>query len=476
MIQLIKKANDNSACASKHALTPAETPPEFSQAVKKAFYRTAGVLLVACKDFTDPDVELLQKAQVSASSLARENQVTAAVNRFFKSEAKKVNAELKKAGYNLSEKHVADRLTEAVKKLIETIRVIENKSGKVNFDARQLLRFFAQSRSEFPEDAFLNSLQRRIAAQQNESELHDPAAVFYKIKQTGQLPTPAAKAFKIFRLAGDINTSIADLAIVVQTDPAITARIIKIANSAFYKSLHPATSVKDAIVRLGLKMIKRISLGFSLLTDYKKGPCREFDYDNFWSESLARAVVTRHIAEISQSAFTADEAFTVGLISRIGRLAFATVYPLEYSNILKQTLPDDDVQLRRNEREVFGIDHNELTAEMMADWGLPDIFCNAVRFQDCIADTEKLIPGSPEHELAHILQWPAKMSIILTRPTVKHAFLSSVINDADQIGIGPDIFAQRFDAIILEWQNMGKLLDVKTRQVRPWDQICTQIG
>jgi len=476
MIQLTKKANDNSACVSQHALTPAETPPEFYQAGKKAFFRTVGVLLVACKDFTDPDIELLQKAQISASSLAQGNQVSDALNRFFKSETKKINAELKKTGYNLSERHVADRLKHAAKKLIETIRVIEKKGGKVNFDAYQLLQFFAQARNEFPEDTFLNSLQRRIAAQQNNPELYDPAAVFYKIKQTGQLPTPAAKAFKIFRLASDINTSIADLAVVVQTDPAITARIIKTANSAFYKSLHPATSVKDAIVRLGLKMIKRISLGFSLLTDYKKGPCPEFDYDNFWSESLARAVVTRHIAEIRQSAFTSDEAFTVGLVSRIGCLAFATVYPLEYANILKQSNPDDDVQLRRNERELFGIDHHELTAEMMADWRLPDIFCNAVRFQDCTADDEKLTPGSPEHELAHILQWPAKMSIILTRPTVKHGFLASVINDADQIGIGPDIFAQRFDAIILEWQNMGELLDVKTRQVRPWDQICAQIG
>lgn len=476
MIQLTKNTHDNSACVSQHAVTPAQTPPEYYQIGQKAFYRTTGVLLIACKEYTDPDVELLQRAQASASTLSQENQVSAAISRFYKSDAKKINAELKKNGCSLTEKDVADRLKLAVKKLIETLQVIEKKGGKVSFDARQLFQTFAQARNEFPEDAFLNSLQRRISAQQNNSTQHDPAAVFYQIKQTGQLPTPAAKAFKIFRLASNINTSIADLALVVQTDPAITARIIKTANSAFYKSLHPATSVKDAIVRLGLKMIKRISLGFSLLTDYKKGPCTEFDYENFWSESLARAVVARQIAEIRQSAFTSDEAFTVGLVSRIGRLAFATVYPLEYANILKQSIPDNVAQLCRNEREVFGIDHNELTAEMMADWRLPDIFCNAVRFQDCSADADKLTPGSPECELAHILQWPAKMSIILTRPTVKHSFLSSVINDADQIGIGPDTFAKRFDSIILEWQNMGKLLDVKTRQVRPWDQICAQIA
>ena len=150
MIQLTKNTHDNSACVSQHAVTPAQTPPEYYQIGQKAFYRTTGVLLIACKEYTDPDVELLQRAQASASTLSQENQVSAAISRFYKSDAKKINAELKKNGCSLTEKDVADRLKLAVKKLIETLQVIEKKGGKFSFDARQLFQTFAQARNEFP--------------------------------------------------------------------------------------------------------------------------------------------------------------------------------------------------------------------------------------------------------------------------------------------------------------------------------------
>ena len=111
------------------------------------------------------------------------------------------------------------------------------------------------------------TLAKKISADPGKVvKTRDISAIFQKIKEKGKLPTPAAKAFKIFRLANGDSTSIADIAAVVETDPAIATRILKIANSAFYKSLNTITSVQDAITRLGLTMVKRISLGVSLIS------------------------------------------------------------------------------------------------------------------------------------------------------------------------------------------------------------------
>ena len=187
----------------------------------------------------------------------------------------------------------------------------------------------------------------------------DATDVFRKIKDTGKLPTPAHKAFKIFCLAHDDTTDISDLAAVVQTDPAIAARILKVANSAFYKSLNPISSIQDAIVRLGIKMIKRISLGASVISTNKKGPCVDFDYELFWSDSVARAVVARNITSIKQSVFNSDEAFTVGLLCQIGRLALASVglhkqcsHQRSREHHVRQMIPGDIRSQRRNRDRV----------------------------------------------------------------------------------------------------------------------------
>ncbi|MFC1783544.1 HDOD domain-containing protein [Planctomycetota bacterium] len=455
----------------------APAPPAYKIPQRKAIFRSLGVLLNFCKDYIGPDTDMFIREEDWVAWYAKEKKVAEAVRRFSKAEQKKVRNKLQETKAQAPDAEVIKQLTPAVKVFIKAARTIKKKGGNISLDMQQLLQNLKVGGKKYPDDALIASLYRKLSASPSKSRgLHDATDVFRKIKETGKLPTPAHKAFKIFRLAHDENTHISDLAAVVATDPAIAARVLKVANSAFYKSLNPISSVHEAIIRMGLKMIKRISLGLSLISPHKKGPCVDFDYEMFWSESLARAVVARSLTEFKQSDFNSEEAFTVGLLCQIGRLSLATVYPQEYAQVLGRTNPDHPASLKENEREFFGIDHNELSAEMMTDLRLPNVFCQAVRFQDSMEFQKNLTPGTPEYELAGLLQWPAKTAVILTQTGAPREFLESVIREAEQLGLAGNKLAPCFDSMVNEWREMGDILEVKTRKVLPWKEIYAQVS
>ena len=477
MKRIVNNSKQYTSSVFRYAGTPHPVSSKYKTLQRIGLFRNIGILLGLCKDYVGLDTEILKKAGMGIVSTASEKKVADAIKKYKKSEPAKVKNNQKKYKTQLTEAESLSRLKQALSMFLHAAQVIEKKGGKIVFDEQQLLHYLRLGRNEFPNDSLLSSLAKKLSlGREGSSNIPDATDAFQKIKESGKLPTPTSTAFKIFRLANNDNTNISDLTAAVETDPAIAARILKFANSAFYKSLHPVTSIQDAIIRLGIKMIKRISLGSSLISANKIGPCVEFDYELFWSESLARAVIARNITDVKDCVCNREEAYTVGLLCQIGRLALATVYPEKYAVVLKEVNDDNPLLLNHKERQNFGLDHNELAAEMMADWHLPDIFCKAVRFQDSITDRKNLPPGSPEFELASLLQWPAKMSMILTQSGIKRESLKLVIDEASQMGLaGPD-FAQRFDSISNEWRELGDIMEVKTRKVLPWNEILSQIN
>lgn len=315
---------------------------------------------------------------------------------------------------------------------------------------------------------------------------------YQRLKITGNLPTPSEKARRIYHLANDRMTAIDDLAEVILSDPAISAALVKMANSVYYRSLTAITSVDRAIVRLGFKMVRTISLGLSLIARHRQGACRAFDYEKFWAETLIRAVVARDLAAIKcendgiHSKLDPDEAFTIGLFCQIGRLALAAAVPHEYEQLLIQTGPDQQQLLLEREKKSFGLNHNELAADMMADWHLPPSYCLAVRFQKSPDCARRLQPDSPEEAILdildqqdwylHMLKFTGTMSSILMQPQIRlsKTVLDHAVGQADHLGLAPSRFAREYDSITSEWEEISAILEIKTTETLPWDQMYRQ--
>ncbi len=301
--------------------------------------------------------------------------------------------------------------------------------------------------------------------------------IYKEIKRTRKLPSPDMTALEIYRLANKEDIDYTKLRKVVEKDPAIASRVMQLANSAFYRTRLRINSLNSAFVRLGMKMLGNVALGVSLVSQNKKGPCVEFDYEGFWSESVARSVAAWHLAAERGKEINTDVAFTAGLLCQIGRLAFATVYPAEYGKVLCSARAGGSADLLDHERKAFGMDHNELAAMMMADWNLPDIYSQAIQYQNSLANQDDLPAESPARELARMLQWSKAISVILSHTRIlPRKALDITVKATHLFGITPDAFGESFDLIASEWSRLGSVFGVATREVLPWEKIYTQAG
>jgi len=200
---------------------------------------------------------------------------------------------------------------------------------------------------------------------------------FEQLKTTGDLPSPKGVALAIMRATQADDVSMAELGHIIRSDPAFSGRLIKAANGLQGYGRRPVAAVQDALLILGLPAVRNLALGFSLLGHYRGGSCESFDYDHFWSGSVLAAVAMQKLAQRTRAA-PADEAYCIGLLARVGELALATLFPREYDALLASPIAGDPQGLVHAEQEAFAMTHRELSGAMLADWGVPRIFVDAV--------------------------------------------------------------------------------------------------
>jgi HD-like signal output (HDOD) protein len=281
--------------------------------------------------------------------------------------------------------------------------------------------------------------------------------IFKKLHQEFNLPSPSETVMKVIRLCNSEKTSLAELAEIIETDPALSAEILKYANSAFLATGIQVASVQKATVKLGMKTVVVLALGFSLLANNRSGECEHFDYPKFWSASLAKAIACRKLAECS-GGLNPDELFICGLLSDIGSLSLATVFPEDYSSLMLEGLPDDD--LKERERQLFGIDNEELTSELFISWGLPVYYGIAAGFHrdlDCVELGEGITFRS-----AVILHLAELLSRLCQSASPQPDLVDAFLEISKKYLIETVEFGTLFDAVVERWHEQGRMFEIDT--------------
>lgn len=294
--------------------------------------------------------------------------------------------------------------------------------------------------------------------------------VFRQLEAMSGLPSPKGAALALLRLAQKEDVTLAEMAHVVQTDPALVARLIKVANSSQTGAHRPVAAVQDAMVVLGMRTVRYLALSFSLVSDHRHGRCAAFDYGRFWSHALAFGVAARVFAEETRCA-PAEEMFSIGLLARIGELALATVYPQRYDEVLgavrRGTRP-----LVELEQEAFGLTHGELAAAMLADWGLPELFIAPVFHHERPEEAD-----FESDTRAHKVLW----TLVLARRTAdvcvatddeRSAILAPLWLAGSRFGLERDALDGLCDRVVEEWQTWAALLAVDSQSVPPFAQLA----
>ena len=199
---------------------------------------------------------------------------------------------------------------------------------------------------------------------------------FEELKLSGDLPSPSGVGMKILKLTQGEDFSTEEIGQTIMADSALTGRLLKLANSAQAGALEHITSVEEATIRLGISTVRNVALGLSLISANRSGQCMSFDYDRYWSHSIARAVAAQVLCRALRIG-NPPEAYICGLLSQVGYLALASVYPEDYSTVLQSWKSRESSKLVAMERKRFGIDHREIGALMLGEWGLPEAFGDA---------------------------------------------------------------------------------------------------
>ena len=292
---------------------------------------------------------------------------------------------------------------------------------------------------------------------------------FDKFKSSDLLPSPKGPALAVVKMTQQDDVSNEQLAHVIQADLVLVARLLKLANACRVPGSRPVLAIKEAITILGLNAVRGLALGFSLMRSQPLHRCSGFNYAAFWSRNLARATAMQALT-VTSRLMQSDEAFCLGLLSQVGELGLASLFPDDYARLLGGT-QGTGLALLEVERHTFEFDHAELSAALLCDWGFP------VNLVDCVgmyeqAKAENLSPGSrPERLLLTLMLAEKIASICMADPQDRRALMANLLLLGGQTSIDANDLMLLCDRVVSDWSDWCRLLAVPTRELPPFAEL-----
>ncbi len=191
------------------------------------------------------------------------------------------------------------------------------------------------------------------------------------------LPSPPAIAVRILKTVQDEESSLQDLEKIIAADPALTGKMLRIANSAFYSLPCEVTNVGRALSILGTNVIKNIALSFVIAGNLRGEPELYFNFDYFWKRSVTAAVAAELVMALLRE--KDEDIFVIALLMDIGVLTMYLTKGQEYVDTLRESR-DAGRQLIFTEQKKYRFDHQQLGTVLLESWGIPSTITEPLRY------------------------------------------------------------------------------------------------
>ncbi|MBL9128298.1 MAG: HDOD domain-containing protein, partial [Verrucomicrobiales bacterium] len=287
--------------------------------------------------------------------------------------------------------------------------------------------------------------------------------VFYELKFSGKLPSPAGVGMQILQLTQQEDCGVDEITKVVRSDPSLTGRILKVANTfataRTNNSAPTAPPLEEAVLRIGFASLRDLVLGFSLISNNPKAICRAFDYGAFWHVSLGRAVAAQYLTELAGRG-AGSESYVCGLLCGMGRLGLAAAHPERYSKILESEGADDPESLVAMETREFGINHRELTDALLSDWGFPQRLARAAATYQQTTGGDASEPGNLKLLRRILRAADGVVAAINANVTTAEGLPEALKTDLTELDVGETQLTNALTSIRTTWREWGALLNV----------------
>lgn len=260
------------------------------------------------------------------------------------------------------------------------------------------------------------------------------------------MPGSVTSALKVIE---EPDVTISEISSIIAKDQALAARILKFANSAYYGFPHPASTLNEAIARLGFRRIKNIlfTLSYSSMLG-RRIAGYNLGHGELWRHSIAVAMTCQRISE--RVAYSApDEAYVAGLLHDIGKLLLDQYFKVDWAHLLSIG-QENNLTLIEAEENLLGINHAQTGGELARNWGLPTRLSDAIAYHHTPAlatwpDLAAIV------QVADIICW--RLNIGLTHPdflpepaAVALELLSLSLIDIDEM---TDIYSDMLNAALI---------------------------
>jgi HD-like signal output (HDOD) protein len=290
----------------------------------------------------------------------------------------------------------------------------------------------------------------------------NPAPSLLKSLRSGySLPALSVVALKLVELASDDTCSAAGLASLIEKDPPLAVRLLKLANSAFFSSSQPVPTLEQAVVKVGFHRLRIMALSLSLRDTFPMGTVGPLDYEQFWRSSLYRALLAKSLARRLKIC-NPEEAFVSGLILEIGLLIY-------FDLMIKGK--DEDINMDLNslgsflawERERYGIDHRQIGEMALKYWKFPESIVTCQSVYGGGAAAEGVPPVAKVCELARQL----------SRTLLQHSreFHSLFVDAYQSFGLDPEVINGILVAAFEEVQDIADHLMVELNKEKDLMQV-----
>jgi HD-like signal output (HDOD) protein len=198
------------------------------------------------------------------------------------------------------------------------------------------------------------------------------------VNKSLELVSPPTTYSHINDLMNSPNSSADDISAIINVDPALTARLLKIVNSPFYGFPSQINTISRAITIIGTRELTHLVLATSVINAFKGIPASLINMDEFWRHSLACAIASKLIA-IHCGYRAAERFFISGLLHNIGSLVLYQAVP-ELAREAINSAKFGNGAIYDAEKHVMGFDHTEVGQALVKAWRLPDSLDDVVRY------------------------------------------------------------------------------------------------
>lgn len=184
---------------------------------------------------------------------------------------------------------------------------------------------------------------------------------------------------RILELTRDVNSTPKDLVEVIDKDPVVTVKVLKVVNSAYYSLPKQITSIGHAVVYLGFNTIKNLALSIAAIGMMPKSNASGFDVQQYLLHSLATAGLAKQLAMKMDDADPMD-CFIGGLLHDFGKVVFAQFMPNEFRTALQDS-QENNIPLHLALQKAIGVDHFVVGAMLVEKWRFAPQLIETIRFQ-----------------------------------------------------------------------------------------------